>query len=212
MKTDRRHIHFVLLLLLTALSGCAQNRLLSTWHDPGLHGPVQDPILVMGGFKNLTARKIYEDSFVQNIEKTGIQALPGYRFGDRTTVPGKEQLRRIISQSGAKSVLITSLLRKKTVKEKLPSLEDDEIVYAYWSKATGYMTDRVDEEFADSQDVSRHIYTMEAILFDGATGRRLWAARSRSINLNDFLRKDDNRLEELFVRDMQKHSLLPQAR
>ncbi len=201
----------ILGLALVLLQACAGSSLLSSWSNPAVQQPVPGPILVVGVFSNPTAHRIYEESFVENIEKTGVAALPSSRFTDRTSKLDRAEMEKIIRRSGAKEVLVTTLVGEKVKKEKLPPLGEDEIVYGYWSRATGYHAREEEDDFVDSQNVSQRIDTMEAVLFDAATGRKLWQARSRSTDLNEYLRRDDNRLEQLFIRNMQEHHLLPES-
>jgi hypothetical protein len=61
-------------------SGCESSRIASTWNDPQYKtGPMKD-VLVLSVLKNKTQRRLWEDAFVQVLEKKGMKATPSYRL------------------------------------------------------------------------------------------------------------------------------------
>ena len=205
----RKYRILPLLILLAVLTqGCAKSSLVSSWVDDSFHGTVPEPVLVVGVFNNPTTHKIYENSFVDNLTQAGVHALPSSKYAGATSQPGKKELAALIQQSGAQAVLITHFLSKTTVKEELPPLGETIFVFGYWDSLAGYQSVVEEQDFVEEQNVDKHIDLMEAVLFDVKTGKRIWAARSKSVNLDNFLRKDDNQLESLFIQSLRKHNLL----
>ncbi len=188
--------------------GCAKSSLMSTSVQDSHHGPVQGPLLVVGVFANPTAHKIYENSFVENLKQAGINALPSSQYNFATAQPDKKELAAIIEASGAKTVLITHFLGEETIKEELPPLGEIDYIFSYWDAIAGYQSVVGEYDVVEEQNVDKHIAVLEAVLFDVKSGKQIWAARSKSVNLDNYLRKDDTQLESLFIQDMKKHNLI----
>lgn len=209
-KTAFNQFQFVLTLCILSvfLSGCAQNVLKKSWADIEYQGPVQGPVLVVGVFKDLTVRKIYEDSFVTGLQNAGGTAVPSHQFSIKTTEPTVEDIRQIVKQAGASAVLITHLLREDTKSYEFLSTRYavggamiSEPVYGYYSSIYGVT-------FGGSETIDKTTDLMAAVLFDVKSEKLIWSAHSKSVNLNNMLRTDDEKLEALFIKDMKTHNIL----
>lgn len=190
------------------LQGCAQNVLNYSWTDSEYHGPVQGPILVIGVFKDPTVRKIYEDSFVTGLQSAGVTAIPSHRFDSQTPEPSTEDIRQIVKQAGASAVLITHLLSEDTKSYEFLSTRyavggamTSEAVYGYYSSIYGVT-------FGGSETIDKTTDLMAVVLFDVKSEKLTWSAHSKSVNLNNMVRTDDEKLEALFIKDMKKHNIL----
>lgn len=187
---------------------CAKNKLTSSWVDTSYHGPVTGPILVIGIFKDPYAHKIYEDSFVVQLRKAGVEALPSYTYDLRSPKPGKEKLQKVVDKSGASTILITHIVDEQSSSYQFP---DKHYIYGSsvsWNEQNGYHSTIYEAVWGNNVTVEKTVATMEASLFDGKSGKCIWSVRSKSVNLKKLLRKDDEQLEELFIKDMKKHSIL----
>ena len=199
---------FSLIIIACLCQSCAKSTLNSSWTDTSYHGPVKGTILVIGVIRDPIAHKIYENSFVTELEKAGIQALPSYNYDLRTPKPSIEKLRQVVKQTGASAILITHLLNEKSSTYQFP---DEGYVYAgsmSWSEISGYHSAVYAVVWGGDKSISRTVDRMEAVLFDGKSGKRIWSARSKSVNLKELLLKDDEQLAELFIKDLKAHNLL----
>jgi hypothetical protein len=79
------------------------------WKDPAFSGELNNFLVVALG-NRATGERIYEDTFVAELEEQGIRATPGYQvFGDQK--PSDEQiLRDTVREGGYNAVIITSLV------------------------------------------------------------------------------------------------------
>jgi len=208
LKTAGRvRIFFVFFVITVLCQACGKNTLISSWTDNSFNGPVTGTILIIGVFRDPIAHKIYEDSFVDALEKTGIKATPSHRYGLRTTQPNHKELLQIVNKSGATAILTTHLLSEKTDSEEFLTEHYQVATVMYWDSFHNYHTVVYDRVWG-GDEVKRKIDLMEASLFDAKSGKQIWSARSKSINLEDLLRKDDRKLENLFIKDLQRHMLL----
>jgi len=207
-KTNKRTWKlFCFLLLIGMCQACTQNKLISSWTNPSFKGPEKGTVLVIGAFKDPIAHKIFEDSFVAALEKNGINAVPSYKYGLGSTKPSKEELRQIVKKSGASMFLITHVISDVTTTEEFLTRHQIEGTYMYWDSSDNYHEDITFERVVPGDRVSREVDKMQASLFESESGKHIWSAWSESINFQDLVRKEDEQLEKLFVKDMQRHNI-----
>ena len=211
LKSIKGHylrLFFCLIVTLGLLQACSKSTLISSWVNESCQKPIKGPILVIGVYQDPVAHKIYEDSFVEELHKVGQIAIPSYDYGLAPFQPSKDKLQEIIKRTGASTILITHLLSEDSGHYQFPEKH-----YAYastlsWDQINGYHSAVYAETWGGNKTVDKTVDCMEATLFDGATGEYIWSARSKSVNLEKLLRKDDEQLEEVFIKDMQRHKLL----
>ncbi len=199
---------FCFLLIVGMCQACAPNRLTSSWTDASFNGPVKGTILVIGAFKDPIAQKIFEDSFVASLKKNGANAIPSYKYGLGSTKPSKEELRQIVKKSGASAFLITHVLSDIKSTEKFLTRHQVEAGYMYWDATDDYHENIVFERVVPGDVVTRDVEKMQASLFESESGKHIWSAWSESINFEDLLRKEDEQLEQLFIKDLQQQKIL----
>ena len=207
MNNPLRHV-FCIILLCLLNQACAKSSLLSSQVDDSFSGPVSGPILVVGVFKEPTAHKIYEDSFVKELNKIGFKAIPGYQYGLGQDPPDKKRLEQVMQETGATALLITHLTDEKKASEELRPMDEGQFNVVYWDNAHHYHRLVYDLSWDSELTITNKVDLMMASLFDWKSGRCVWSARSKSRDLNDHLQKDDEQLEELFIKDMRHHHLL----
>jgi uncharacterized membrane protein len=207
MKNSLRYVCSLFLLMILS-QACAKNSLVSSQVDHSFAGPVTGTILVIGVFKDPTTHKIYEDSFVEEINKAGGKALPGSHYGLGQDSPDIKKLKQVMQESGASALLITHLIDEKKASEELRPMEEGQINAVYWDKAHQYHRLVYNLSWDPELTVTSKVDLMMASLFDWNSGSCVWSARSKSTNLDAYLRKNDEQLEDLFINDMKRHQLL----
>ncbi len=208
-KTNKRFwTIFCFLFVVAMCQACAQDRLLSSWTAPSFNGPIQGTILVIGAFNDPIAHKIFEDSFVASLKKNGVNAVPSYKYGLGTTKPSKEELRQIVKKSGASAFLITHVVSNVTTTEDFLTKHQVEAGYMYWDATDDYHDDIVFERVVPGDVVSRNVEKMQASLFEADSGKHIWSARTESIDFEDLVRTEDDQLERLYIKDMQRHKII----
>jgi hypothetical protein len=209
MRIDKRLIYvFCLIMLAGCMLSCAPNTLTSSWVDQSFKGPIKGRILVIGVFKNPYAYKIFEDSFANSLIKAGAEAVPSHKYSQGTTRNSKEWLGRAVKLSGAAAILIMHLNNeeKQTEIDKPHGLilggemEGNSI--------DGYHSFVVEKTLVPGNTLTRTEDYIGATLFDVRTDKPIWSASSKSVNLNHLLRTDDEQLERLYIKDMQRDHIL----
>jgi len=198
---------FLITLLLICIQACAQSKITSSWTDQTFHGPVKGPILVVGAFKNPTAHKIYEDSFVEILGMAGVKAIQSYTYQTEKDRNSKEWLGQVSRESGANAILITHLSNEST---KTVDYAAHGIILGgmTFEDAGGYYSYMVEDTLIPEEEVTTTTDFLVATLFDNRTGKPIWSAHSKNVNLNNYLRRDDEKLETLFLKDMKKKHIL----
>jgi hypothetical protein len=205
---DRPIRLLILLLLPLLLTACSKSQLTSSWVDPGFRGPVQGKILVIGAFDESIAHNIYEDSFVADLRQAGVDAVAGHHYGLSPEEASKQALDGALQQSGASAILMTHLVNEKIKRDVLQPDVAGQSYFTSWSNVYGYHRLVIDYVRAEGAVEKKTTDLMEVALFDASTGKRIWAAGSKSVNLNNMLQKDDQQLEDLFIKDMREYNVL----
>jgi hypothetical protein len=101
-------IPIVALSLLTALAGCATLNISSQWKDPSWQGPPAADVLVIGIASSDSTRRVFEDTFVAQLQQAGVHATASYtQIGPDDT---EQRLDQLIKSSGAEAILVTRVV------------------------------------------------------------------------------------------------------
>lgn len=206
---NKRLLHLSCWLLLAAFGqACTPNTITTSWVDQSFNGPIKGKILVVGIFKDPTAHKIFEDSFVESLENAGAEAVPSYEYGKEMTRHSKGWLHQIMKESGADIVLVTHLSNqtKQTEVFNPHGLILGRGVYG--NDIDGYTEFELERTLVPGNTLTKTTDFIVATLFDSQTKKPIWSCRTKSIDLNNYLRADDERLDNLYIEDMKRDHIL----
>ncbi len=176
--------YLFLLLMPVLLLGCSTQEVVSSWVNPNVkhNGPYKS-VFLMAITHNQAAKNTLEDKMAAQLEKQGIKSIkshdvmPASMFGNQPA--SKEDLKKIISQSGCDAVFTMSLVRVEKELNYQPGTVYAPMgfygYYGYWGSMMidpGYYT--VDK-----------VYTVESNFYDFATDQLLWSIRSKSYTAPD---------------------------
>jgi hypothetical protein len=156
-------------------AGCTSTRITSTWRDPGV-GPVQfSRVVGLALTQDTTLRRIAEDEFVRAAGSSG--AIAGYGVVPDEEMSDKTRVQQRVEASGADGAAVFRLVSVETEERWVPPTTYG-TAWGYWGLASrrvyepGYLaTDR--------------IVQVETAVYDVASARLIWAARSETINPTD---------------------------
>lgn len=99
------------LIILTLLfSGCASTKITDKWRADNISEPRARKILVLALIKDPVTRAYFENHFVDVARKKGVEAIPSTSLAPNPTDHDeKEEVRRLLAQSGADGVLLAQL-------------------------------------------------------------------------------------------------------
>lgn len=93
------------------LSGCSTSVLVKQWSDPSYQGPALTRILVIAIRKDPVRRRVWEDAFIGDLARHGVNAIPSYRlFPD--AVPDTNQIADAVAANDLNGIIITRRLPK----------------------------------------------------------------------------------------------------
>lgn len=95
------------------LVSCASQSVKLSWTNRDLGAVGIEDVLVVGISGDLTRRRIFETSFVEELQKRGINAIPSYSIEPKLIETKKEALLKVVEKADAKIVLLTHLIRSK---------------------------------------------------------------------------------------------------
>jgi hypothetical protein len=166
----------IALLLTLALAACATTTVRNQWKDPAFRGPPATNAVVVGIAKSDTTRRIFEDTFAQQLAAAGIHAVPAY-----TQVKGGEdggiRLNEFVRQSSADIVIATRVQRVQQRTNVYPTYTP--VVYGgFWG---WYGT-----AWAATPTVSQYeVVTLETTVWDPKTEKLIWAATTQRVASQD---------------------------
>ncbi|MGW8193012.1 MAG: hypothetical protein ACWGOX_01990 [Desulforhopalus sp.] len=206
---NKRLLHLCCWLFLAVLGqACAPNTIQTTWVDQSFKGPINGKILVVGIFKDPTAHKIFEDSFVESLEKAGAEAVPSYKYGKELTRHGKGWLHQVMKESGADIVLVTHLSNQTKQTEVF---NPHGLILGggvYGNDIDGYTEFELERTLVPGNTLTKTTDFIVATLFDSQTKKPIWSCRTKSVDLNNYLRADDEQLDDLYIEDMKRDHIL----
>jgi hypothetical protein len=102
------------LIALPLLAACQTTSIQSAWYDTSYRGGPFRKVVIIASDGTTADTRVFEDIFVQKLNASGVQALPGY-----TTVPpgarrDQSQFAAAVAATGADGVIIVRLLRIDT--------------------------------------------------------------------------------------------------
>ena len=155
------------------LVGCASTSLQSAWYDTSYAGGPFRKILVVGVGASIADRRVFEDSFAQQLTAAGTQGIPGYQFlpdDARQNEPGWNQG---IAASGCDGLLLVRVLGVDTKTQVSTTMVPGPVYFGPYGRVWGPQMVAVPE--VTQYDVA----DVETDLFDAKTKRVVWAGTTQ---------------------------------
>jgi hypothetical protein len=160
-------------------AACSTTRVEGTWLDATFSGQkLTGPMLVVGVMRDETVRRVYEDEMAAELAARGIRAIKSYdlvaqSLGERTSA----QLMEAARSAGARYALSTAVVGKS---DRTVLYSDGGPVFAGAGYGGWYGT-YWGAMFPVTTTVRQYeVYAAETAIFDVATDRIQWTARTRS--------------------------------
>ena len=113
-----------------------------------------------------------------------------------------------MEESGATFVLITHLNNEEKHSEIYKSHGVVLGGAMYGDNVHGYHSYVLEETLVPEERVTTTVDFIVATVFDCQANKAIWSVSSKSVNLNHYLRADDELLENLYIEDMKRDNLL----
>ncbi|WP_199097548.1 hypothetical protein [Dyella sp. ASV21] len=152
------------------LGACASVSVTNQWRDTSWPGPPASNVVVVGISRSDTIRRVFEDTFSQQLLAAGVQAVPSY-----TQIPagtdGTVSLRDLVKRSGATAVLVTRVQRVEQKVSVTPSGPMYGGFYGWYGGA-----------WAGTPDVTQYdVVTLETSVWDPRTEKLVWTVTTEAV-------------------------------
>lgn len=119
-----------LLATFILIDGCGSTSLYNMWKDPAFESPPLTNILVIGIRQDPLRRRVWEDGFVEELQKHGIKATPSYRLYTNT-LPDTIQITEAVKAYSFDGILINHSLHPEQDVHLVPGYVAEERVRRY---------------------------------------------------------------------------------
>ncbi len=197
----------VLLIPLFFTACSSRARLVRSWSDPGQPAPAVRNILVIGISRDENATRLWENVFVDAFTRLGIRAEAGHKVIGTLPGPDRQMIEGAVRRTGAGAVLVTRLVDVSTETVTHPGMVHFE-PRAIYRNLDRYYGTAYRAVHMPPTEVTRTRVSLESNLYDAATGRLIWSARTEARDPK-LLRSEYEHVASLLVTDLRKKELLP---
>jgi hypothetical protein len=187
------------------IAACTTAKPIAEWRDRAYAGDPFDNILIVGISDQVTARRAYENNFVDRLGERQIKATAAFAVMPDNARPTEENIKAVIKDIRFDAVLITHLVGVKEKKSYAP------ITYrpaAYTDSFYGYY-DHVEGYVYDPGYYRRHTYVkLETNLYDARSEALVWSMQSETIDPNSRQKLIDANIK-IVVERLKLQGLLP---
>jgi hypothetical protein len=193
--------------LVLTLSACGPKaKITSSWADPSFAGYGADNVLVMGVSRNETHIKLFENVFVDELQKSAIEAMASYKVIGSVLEPDRKTVEAAVAKTGATSVLITHVVDRTSTTQDFPGTVHF-IPGGFYGNMYGYYNQTYSAIYNPPSSVTRTTVHLESNLYDVATAKLVWSAQSDAIDPK-LLRTDFERIVDVLIADMKNKKAL----
>ena len=166
------------LLIAVILLSCTTAKPIMEWKDPGYMGGPFDNILIVGLSDQVTVRRLFENTFVDQLQEKNIKATPSFAVMPQEVRPSEESIKAIISEIKFDSVLVTHLVgveEKEVYHPPSYSMAPYGGFYGYYGYVGGYV-------YEPGYYTRYDRFRLETNLYDVKTEKLVWSMQSESLN------------------------------
>lgn len=180
--------------MLLVLTGCATTQITATWKSPDFKGPPQK-VMVVGIARKEVNRRVFEDTFVSQLQRRGTAAFASYTQLPDTNKPHQAALAAVMHQQGADAVLITRLVSTRVKRTYVPGTLDT--MPAYYGRWSHYYLFGYETIYTPGYVAEDEYAVVETNLYDVQGNKLLWSAASETE-----IRGSDQQLIKSFIKVM----------
>jgi len=159
------------------LTGCATTELTGIWRDESLAGRTFKKIYVIAVAKQPRVREFFEDEYVRQLQKKGVEALASHTGIAADKMLDKQTILETIADTGVDAVLITRVTEFKG-KRETQTYQTYKVPLAYYNQMTEYYRKGQEESQAGALLTAHEIVSLETNIYDAKTTKLVWAAAS----------------------------------
>jgi hypothetical protein len=171
---------FVLLALVTLVSGCQSTSIQSAWFDTDFTGPPFRKIIVVGLTDNVSDGRVFEDIFSEKLRTAGVEGVAVHTVISDDNRVSEASFNAAVVKSGAQGLLLVRLLSVDTRTQVSTTM-----VRGGMGRGVGSMGSMSDfgGMLVPAQQISQYdLATVEIKLWGVQTKQLVWAATTTTLN------------------------------
>jgi hypothetical protein len=182
-------------------AGCSTSELQSSWKSPSFARAPFTKVMVIGLAKRPEIRKMYEDTFAQQLQAAGKQCVTSYALLPDVEKITREAVVQAVKQSGADAVLITRLAKTEQITFSSGTAESSELVHEYYQTAWP-------NTYTPKDDNVINAVVLESKLFDAASAKVVWSGVTQSLDPQARVQQSVGELVALIVKKLAAAKML----
>jgi hypothetical protein len=180
----RAVIWIVALMVLGVITGCPALQMKQVWEDESYQGGRPQKVLVMCNMAVPTMKRAFENKFVKFLSYQGMEAVESFRLvpeGVPSDSGGRDAMVALIKEQGFDALLLTRAMTGRSEVRDIPGMT---IVsgfgspYGYGSVGVAATIGGPSQPTTQGYSYEQKYLTIETLLFDVHTEKRLWASQS----------------------------------
>ncbi|MCK9209987.1 MAG: hypothetical protein M0P61_04025 [Ignavibacteriaceae bacterium] len=196
--------------LMIPIESCSSFALVDVWNDPSYHKSPLKKILIIAIIKDSVQRRIWEDAFVGELSKHGVNATSSYHlFPD--ALSDKNQVVETVQEKGFDGILVTRLLHKERETHYVESSVTTEQLLRYNIFRKNYDVYYYNIQHpgcVESQIIDRRAIDIWAIMNEE---RMIWSATSNSPERNS-IGAVQNDIADLVIPELARNTIIKSER
>lgn len=199
------------------LASCASTSLVKVWQDPNYSGGPFKRILVIGVSEDSGNRQAFENIFVTELKKRGVEAIPSYTVLPQDGQLSKEEIEKAAQSVNADGFLVTRLTKSEKETQYSPSyvMSDPTIAYSAgfytyyasaWSSYSAYATPWGGYSPPTVNQYS--VVTLETNLWDARTQKLVWSGATQTFAPRK-VGQEAPAFADLIIKDLAERKLIP---
>lgn len=188
------------------LAACQTTSIQSAWYDTSYKGGAFRKVVVIASDGTTADSRVFEDIFVQKLQATGIQAVPGY-----TTVPADARraegpFAAAVQATGADGVILVRLLRVDT-RTQVSTMMMPGPMIGPWGGFYG--PGFYGGGFYAVPDVTQYqVASVETNVYSVPTRTLVWAATTQTVDPGTVTKEAPN-YANIIIAQLQQRGLVP---
>ena len=202
---SRQYTLWYLIVLAAVVAACTTAKPIAEWRNEAYTSGPFDNILIVGISDQVTARRAFENNFVDRLGEEQIKATAAFAVMPDNARPTEENIKAVIADIRFDAVLITHLVGvdEKTVYQPAtyrPAPYYDSF-YGYYGHVGRYVY--------EPGYYRRHTYVkLETNLYDAGSEALVWSMQSETINPSSVQKLIDAQIK-IVVKRLKVQGLLP---
>jgi hypothetical protein len=205
MKVKSRQYIWYLIVLAAVVAACTSAKPITEWRDQAYTSGPFDNILVVGIADQVTARRAFENNFVDRLGEEQIKATAAFAVMPDNARPTEENIKAVIEDIRFDAVLITHLVGIDEKRVYQPATYRPAAYYrnfyGYYNHVGGYVY--------EPGYYRNHTYVkLETNLYDARSESLVWSMQSETVDPSSVQKLIDAQIK-IVVKRLKVQGLLP---